>query len=194
ELLGLGNQRGIVATDEIIYSTAEVTGVRSADNALLFELYSKGNASLRLQLSRAPASHPLIGGEKVNYRYYPATRHVDIDLPPPSSPDGRQTLSIPYTLISSAVPPSPASTTRTADAQPVPGSRKVDLRPTIRIPVRDDVAYDLFPSAWSARTGESVQFSFVHPSDCKGKCTAKVSAADLLVSEVDAEKSPAFTI
>src|SRR4029434_2263598 len=84
--------------------------------------------------------------------------------------------------------------TRTADAQPVPGSRKVDLRPTIRIPVRDDVAYDLFPSAWSARTGESVQFSFVHPSDCKGKCTAKVSAADLLVSEVDAEKSPAFTI
>ena len=194
ELLGLGNQRGIVATDEIIYSTAEVTGVHPADNALLFELYSKGNASLRLQLSRAPASHPLLGGEKVNYRYYPATRHVDIDLPPPKSPDGRQTLSIPYTLISSAAPPSPDSTGGTADAQPVPGSRKVDLRPTMRIPVRDDVAYGLFPSAWSARTGESVQFSFVHPSDCKGKCTAKVSAADLLVSEVDAEKSPAFTV
>jgi Glycosyl hydrolases family 35 len=194
ELLGLGNQRGIVVTDELVYSTAEVTGVRADNNALLFELYSKGNASLRLQLSRAPASHPLIGGEKVDYRYYPATRHLDIDLPPPKSPDGRQTLSVPYSLITRGGPPQPASTSSTADAQPTPGSRRVDLRPTIRIPVRDDVAYDLFPAAWSARTGESVEFSFVHPSDCKGKCTAKASAADLQVSEVAAERSPAFTV
>src|SRR5262245_18253193 len=194
ELLGRGNQRGIADTDEIVYSTAEVTRVRPGDNALLFDLYSKGNASVRLQLSRAPASHPLAAGEKVSYTYYPATKHLDIDLPQPKSPDGRQILSVPYSLISRAGPPSPASPGRTADAQSAPIHRKVDLRPTIRIPVRDDVAYDLFPSTWSARTDESVQFSFVHPSDCKGKCSAKVSAADLLVSQVDAEKSPAFTV
>src|SRR5439155_5130880 len=41
---------------------------------------------------------------------------------------------------------------------------------------------------------ESAAFSFVHPPDCKGQCKATVTAADLTVSAVDAEKNPAFTI
>jgi hypothetical protein len=70
----------------------------------------------------------------------------------------------------------------------------VNIAPTIRIPVRSDVGYDLFPATQTARSDQSMAFSFVHPPDCKGRCTAKVTAGDLLVSEVNAEQSPAFTL
>ena len=74
------------------------------------------------------------------------------------------------------------------------GRPPVDIRPTPRIPVRFDVAYDLLPATRFATIGETVEFSFTHPFDCTNKCKARVSADDLVVSQVDPEKTPSFTV
>ena len=68
------------------------------------------------------------------------------------------------------------------------------MQPTIRIPVRSDTAYDLIPPTRVVLTSAVADFSFIHPPDCRGKCRAKVTVQDLNVSEVNAEKTPAFTI
>jgi len=181
--LGFTGADGQKTNDEIYYSTAELTSVRSESGALLIDLYSKGKASLRLRLNREPTGAPTAGGEILERRYYPATRILDVDIPAPKDSTGRQTLRIPYELLKG--PHAPSEET---------GQPRVDIRPTPRIPVRFDVAYDLLPATRFATIGETVEFSFTHPFDCTNKCKARVSADDLVVSQVDPEKTPSFTV
>ena len=183
KFLGLEDQEKLGPYEEIFYSTAEITGVRVAADAIVLDLYHRGKASLRLRLNQTPPSAPSIGSKNLDYRYYPTDKFLDIDIPAPEQPNGTQSLTIPYPgLKASPVPAAPS------------WHPPVDVRPTIRIPVRSDTAYDLLPATRVAQTGETIEFSFVHPPDCKGKCKATVSADDLVVSAVDAEKSPAFTL
>jgi hypothetical protein len=183
KFLGLEDQEKLGPYEEIFYSTAEITGIRVAADALVLDLYHRGKASLRLRLNQTPPGAPSIGSTKLDYRYYPTDKFLDIDLPAPEQANGSQSLTIPY-------PGLKASPFLAAPSWHPP----VDVGPSIRIPVRSDTAYALSPATRVAQTGETIEFSFVHPPDCKGKCKATVSAPDLLVSAVDPEKSPAFTL
>jgi len=174
---------GFGSEDEIIYSTAEITAVRPLDGAFAVDLYSKAEASLRLRLGRSPSGALRIGTEVAESRYDASQKSLEVRIPAPRDAAGRQILTIPYaSLKPQPLPPETSS------------EPKVTIQPTLRIPVRYDAAYDLSPATLVALTTGPIEFSFTHPADCKGKCTARVLAPDLTVSEVNAEKRPAFTI
>jgi len=181
ETLGVG---GMEPEDEIVYSTAEITAARAMDGALHLDLYSKGKSSLMLRLAQAPSGEIRVGSMSLPVSYAASgSKTLSIEIPPPADRSGRQTLIIPITGLKGI--PSPPQMSPKA---------KVDVRPTIRIPVRSDTAYDLIPPTRVALTSEAVDFSFIHPPDCRGKCKARVTVQDLDVSEVNPEKIPAFTI